>query len=154
MISSIFRDVICQSVHPEWNISNFRKFSLLDNALWFFIKTPRRLRKSNFKIIFAPFLWLLTFSQTNLVNLFTKFWTVLCHPDYPNSNISHFHQFSLWCSALWFFIKTPLRVRESNLKINFALSLGSLAVSRPYLVNWYLAGVGAYHGNWCTKNQI
>ena len=46
--------VLCQPRHPESNINYFRTFFVLDSALSFFIKARRRLRKSNFKIVFAP----------------------------------------------------------------------------------------------------
>ena len=40
-----FWDVLCQTVHPKSNISHFHQFSVLNSALWIFIKTRRRLRK-------------------------------------------------------------------------------------------------------------
>ena len=84
------------------------------------------------------------YSQLNKFDqyLFERFRAVLCQQVHPNSNISYFHQFSLWCSALWIFIKTRLRVRKSNFKTFFASSLGSLEVSRPSLVNWFLTDFG------------
>ena len=87
---------------------------------------------------------MICYSQLNKFGqyLFARFRAVLCQKVHPNSNISYFHQFSLWCSALWIFIKTRLRVRKSNFKIFFATSLGSLAVSRPSLVNSFLTDFG------------
>ena len=87
---------------------------------------------------------MICYSQLNKFGqyLFARFRAVLCQQVHPNSNISYFHQFSLWCSALWIFIKTRLRVRKSNFKIFFATSLGSLAVSRPSLVNSFLTDFG------------
>ena len=37
-------------------MSHFPPFSLFDNAFWFFIKSGRQIKRSNFKITFAPFL--------------------------------------------------------------------------------------------------
>ena len=99
---------------------------------------------------------MVSYSQSNKFgkSIITRFWAVLCQPVHPNSNISHFRQFFLWCSALWIFIETRLQVRKGSFKIIVALSLGSLAVGRPYSVNLYLADVGTCPGNQCTQNQI
>ena len=63
-----FWGVLCQPVHPESNISHFLPFSLLDSDLWFFVESHRRVKKNNFKTIFAPSLELLPISGPNLVN--------------------------------------------------------------------------------------
>ena len=79
---------------------------------------------------------------------------MLCQPVHPESSISHFHQFSVLGSAIWFFIKTRCGLRNKNLEIIFAPSLWSFAVSRPNLLNLYLTNFGACSANLCTQNQI
>ena len=72
MISSIFRGVICQSVHSESKISHFRPFSKFNSPPWFFTITRRLLRKCKFKIIFSPSLGSLGISRPNLINLYLR----------------------------------------------------------------------------------
>ena len=128
---------------------------MLNSALWFFIKTRIRVTKSNFKNNFCSFPRVF-YSQSNkfVKSIFTRCWGVLYQPVHPESNISHFHQCSLWGSTLWFFIKSSLRVRKSNFKIIFATFLGWLPVSRANLVNLYLTDFGVCSGNQCTQSQI
>ena len=151
--SNWFWGVLYQPVHPESNINHFHQISLLDSALWFFIKTRRGVRKINFKIIFAPSLGSYTMSRPSLVNLYLT-WGVLCQSVHLEWNVSHFRWCFLCGSAVWFFIKTRLPFRNSNFKIIFAPPLGFLAVSRPSLVNRYLTDFGAFSANQCTQNQI
>ena len=82
-----FWGLLCQPVRPESNRSHFNQFSMLDSALLFFVKTRRWLRKNNFKIIFAPFLWSRAVTRPNLVNLYLTFWGVLSESVHPKSNI-------------------------------------------------------------------
>ena len=63
-----FRGVLCQPVHPEPNIGHSRSLSLFDSPPWFVLKTRFRVRKSDFKIIFASSLRFLTVSRPNLIN--------------------------------------------------------------------------------------
>ena len=146
--------MLCQQVNPKSNISHFLPFSVLDSALWFFIKTHPQLRKNKLKIIFAPSLEFLTVSPTNLVN-----WHVAgfgaCSANYCTKNqIWDILALSLLLVLLFVFIKTGLWVRKSNLQIIFDPSLGCLRVSRPNLVNLYLPGFEACSANQCTQNQI
>ena len=60
---------------------------------------------------------------------------MLCQPVHPESNISHFRPFFVLNSALWIFIKTPRPVRKINFQVIFVPSLGSVAASKPSLVN-------------------
>ena len=87
-------------------------------------------------------------------SIFNRFWGVICQPLHPESNISHFHQFSVLDSVLWLFIKTHHGLRKNIFKIHFALSLGPHKISRPYLVNLYLTDFGACSANQCIQNQI
>ena len=87
--SNWFWGVLYQPVHPESNINHFHQISVLDGALWFFIKTRRGVRKSNFKIIFAPSLGSYTMSRPSLVNLYLT-WGVLCQSVHLEWNVSHF----------------------------------------------------------------
>ena len=66
----------------------------------------------------------------------------------------HFHQFSVFDSAVWFFIKTRSGLRKNIFKIIFAPSLGPYGISRPYLVNLYLTDFGTCSANQCIQNQI
>lgn len=68
MIFSGFWGVLCQIVNPESSSRPFCSFSLLDNVLCLFLKTCLRVRKSNFKIIFARSLKSFGVSQQGLVN--------------------------------------------------------------------------------------
>ena len=112
---------------PESNISHFRQFSLLDGALWLFLKTHFQVRNCSFKNNFC-FFTKVSCSQPNKFSklIFNRFWGIFCQSVHPESNISHICQFCLLDSALWFFIKICLRVIKSNFKMIFALALGSL----------------------------
>ena len=68
---SRFWGILSQWVHPEPNICHFHPFFLLDSALCFFVKSRRRVKKSNFKAIFAPSLGSLPVSWPNLLNLYS-----------------------------------------------------------------------------------
>ena len=87
--SNWFWGVLYQPVHPESNINHFHQISVLDSALWFFIKTHRGVRKINFKIIFAPSLGSYTMSRPSLVNLYLTR-GVLCQSVHLEWNVSHF----------------------------------------------------------------
>ena len=76
-------------------------------------------------------------------SIFTRFSGVLCHPEHPESNKSHFRPFSVLDSALWFFNKTRCGLRKSILKIILAPSLEFLTVSTANLINWSNADFGA-----------
>ena len=83
----------------------FRSFSQFNGALcYFFLKLAVKLdRQTSFR---AP-----TVSRRNFGKLFfRRFWGVVCKPVYQQSNLKYFQNFSLFDSALWFFLKSSLRV--------------------------------------------
>ena len=148
--------MLYQPVHPESNISHFHQCSLWGSTLWFFIESSLRVRKSNFKIIFATFLGWLPVSRSSKFgkSIFNRFWGVLWQPVHPKSNIRHFRSFSFFHSVLCYFLEACFWIRKKNFKIVFAPPLGFLAVSRPSLVNWYLTDFGGYSANQCIQNQM
>ena len=138
----------------ELNVSHFFQFSLLDGALWLFLKTHFRVRNCSFKNNFCFFTKVSCSQPTKFGKLiFNRFWGVFCQSVLPESNLSHICQICLLDSALCFFIKIYLRVTKSNFKIIFAPSLGSLPVCQKHLLNLYLTNFGAYFPNECTQNQ-
>ena len=138
----------------ELNVSHFFQFSLLDGALWLFVKTHFQVRNCSFKNNFCFFTKVSCSQPTKFGKLiFNRFWGVFCQSVLPESNLSHICQICLLDSALCFFIKIYLRVTKSNFKIIFASSLGSLPVCQKHLLNLYLTNTGAYFPNACTQNQ-
>ena len=138
----------------ELNVSHFFQFSLLDGALWLFVKTHFQVRNCSFKNNFCCFTKVSCSQPTKFGKLiFNRFWGIFCQSVLPESNLSHICQICLLDSALCFFIKIYLRVTKSNFKIIFASSLGSLPVCQKHLLNLYLTNTGAYFPNACTQNQ-
>ena len=78
-------------------------------------------------------------------SIFTRFWALLCQPVDPESNVGHFRQFSLWGSALRFFLKTRLPVRKSNLNFCYFLRVIS---TQP--TNF---GKSIFNSFWCVLCQ-
>ena len=135
------------------NMRHFCSFSSLHSALFFWTCFP--VRKKSFNIIFAPPLGVSYSHLTNLGKLiFNRFWGVLFQPVHLKWHKSHFRSFSLFDSALCFFLKTSFRVRKDDFKIIFAPPLGFLAVIWPNLVNLYLTDFGACSANQWIQNQI
>ena len=107
----------------------------------------------NFEHVIAS--WVNIYYLTDIGKLLSSTsWGVLCQLVHPKPNKRHFRSFSSFQSALSFFLKTCFRERKKNFKITFAPFLGSLAVSRPSLVNSYSTDFGACSANQCNQNKI
>ena len=115
VILSIFRGFLCQSVHPESNLTHFRSFYLFNSGLCFLLKSCLRVRASNMKIIFVPSLKLVSVSLRRLFQWSLAYFGAWFANE-STQNKSNFCKFSLLDSALWFFIKTLHRLKKSTLK--------------------------------------
>ena len=123
--------MLCQPVHPESIKSLFHKFSVLDSALWFFIKTRSGVKKSNFKIICPVSVRFLAVSRPILIIGYLG--KLLCCANQCTQNQVKMifpAFFSLIVLFLWYYLDTYLRVRKNDFKIIFPPSFGSLSVSR------------------------
>ena len=146
--------MLWQPMHPKSNIRLFRFFSSFRIALCFFLKSSLSCYKQELQNNFCSFFRVSCKPTIFGKLIFTRCRGVLSQPVHPESDIRHSRSFSLFCSPPWFFPKTGLQVRMSNFNINFALSSGSLPISRQNLVNLYFPDFGACSANQCTQNQI
>ena len=105
-----------QCTQNQIYIRHYRSFSLFYSLPWFFPKTGLQNRMSNFNIIFALSSGSLPVSRQNLVNLYFPDFGHALPTSSPRIKYKSFSHCSRWGSAVWFFIKTHLWVRKSNLK--------------------------------------
>ena len=87
------------------------------------------------------------------VNLST-FWGVFWQRVHEQSHLTYFWSFSLFESALWFFLKSFFWVRAINMKMIVVLFLMLVSVSPGGLFKWSLAHFRAWFANHFTHNEI